>query len=337
VYVADLGNSRIDEFSSSGNFIKAWGWGVSDGQSQLETCTSSCQAGLNGGGAGEMSTPKWVAADSSGDIYVSDYANHRIEHFTSAGSFVEAWGWGVADGQSMFETCTNSCEPGLYGAGAGELALPEGLAADSSNDVYVADFDLNRIDQFAGSSASAASITSANTTRFTVGTAGSFTVTASGYPTPSLSESGPLPTGVSFHDNGDGNATLSGTPASGTGGSYPLTITAHNGVGSDATQSFTLTVDQPAAITSASTTRFTVGTADSFTVTASGYPTPSLSESGTLPTGVSFHDDGDASATISGTPSRKAVGTYNLTLMAKNGIGADATQSFTLVVAKKKK
>ena len=45
------------------------------------------------------------------------------------------------------------------------------------------------------------------------------------------------------------NATtgvLSGTPAAGTGGTYTLTFTAHNGVGSDATQSFTLTVNQAA-------------------------------------------------------------------------------------------
>ena len=44
----------------------------------------------------------------------------------------------------------------------------------------------------------------------------------------------------------NGTATLSGTPAAGTGGTYPLTFTAVNGVGSPATQSFTLTVAAPA-------------------------------------------------------------------------------------------
>src|SRR5204863_4931898 len=62
-------------------------------------------------------------------------------------------------------------------------------------------------------------ITSANSTAFTVGTAGTFTVTATGVPTPTLSESGSLPGGVSFVDNGDGTATLRGTPASGTAAS----------------------------------------------------------------------------------------------------------------------
>jgi hypothetical protein len=50
---------------------------------------------------------------------------------------------------------------------------------------------------------------------------------------------------VTFTDNGDGTATLAGTPASGTTGSYPLTITASNSAGSRQ-QSFTLTVGQQA-------------------------------------------------------------------------------------------
>ena len=76
-------------------------------------------------------------------------------------------------------------------------------------------------------------------------------MTTTGFPTSALTETGALPTGVTFVDNGDGTATLAGTPAAGTGGTYALTITAANGVTPDATQSFTLTVDQAPAITSA--------------------------------------------------------------------------------------
>src|SRR5580704_7956669 len=85
-------------------------------------------------------------------------------------------------------------------------------------------------------------ITSANNTTFTVGTAGNFSVNTTGSPTPALSESGSLPTPVTFKDNGNGTATIAGTPAAGTAGTYPITITASNGVGTAATQSFTLTV-----------------------------------------------------------------------------------------------
>ena len=89
----------------------------------------------------------------------------------------------------------------------------------------------------------APAITSANNTTFTVGAAGSFTVTTIGFPTPSLTEAGALPSGVTFHDNNNGTATLGGTPAAGTAKNYPITITASNGVGTAATQSFTLTVN----------------------------------------------------------------------------------------------
>ena len=55
-------------------------------------------------------------------------------------------------------------------------------------------------------------------------------MTTTGFPTAALSETGALPTGVTFVDNGDGTATLAGTPAAGTVGTYAMTITAANGV-----------------------------------------------------------------------------------------------------------
>jgi Domain of unknown function (DUF1929)/PKD domain/Putative Ig domain len=183
-----------------------------------------------------------------------------------------------------------------------------------------------------GSGGTAPSITSANSTAFTVGTAGSFTVTATGSPTPSLSETGALPSGVTFKDNGNGTGTLSGTPASGTGGTYPLTFTASNGVGTAASQSFTLKVNQAPAITSANNTTFTLGAAGSFTVTTTGSPTPSLSETGALPSGVTFKDNGNGTGTLSGTPASGTAGTYPLTFTASNGVGTAASQSFTLTV-----
>ena len=89
-------------------------------------------------------------------------------------------------------------------------------------------------------------ITSPSSTTFTVGSPGTFTVTTTGFTPPAtLTETGALPTGVSFVINGNGTATLAGTPATGTAGTYPLTITATNSV-SSATQSFTLTVAAPA-------------------------------------------------------------------------------------------
>ena len=178
----------------------------------------------------------------------------------------------------------------------------------------------------------APAITSAASTTFTTGAAGSFTVSTSGFPSPALTSTGTLLTGVSLVDNGNGTATLAGTPVAGTGGSYPLTITATNGVGAAASQSFALSVDQAPAITSASSTTFVTGAAGTFTVTTSGYPAAALTETGALPSGVTLTDNGHGTATLAGTPAASTGGTYALTISAGNGVGTAATQSFSLTV-----
>ncbi len=170
----------------------------------------------------------------------------------------------------------------------------------------------------------APTITSANSATFAVGSAGSFTVTATGTPAPTLSESGALPSGVTFNAS---TGALGGTPAAATGGTYPITITAQNGIATAASQNFTLNVNQAPAITSANNTTFTVGSAGSFTITATGTPAPALSESGALPSGVTFNA---STGTLGGTPSTN--GSYPLTITAHNSAGADATQTFTLTV-----
>jgi hypothetical protein len=168
---------------------------------------------------------------------------------------------------------------------------------------------------------------------FIVGAAGGpVTFTATGIPTPALSESGALPSGVTLTDNGNGTATLAGTPAAGTVGSYPITIGAANGTPPNATLSFTLTVDQAAALTGPASDTFTVNSPGSDTFTATGTPTPALSESGALPSGVTFTDHSDGTATLAGTPAAGTVGTYHLVITAHNGEGADATLPFTLTV-----
>ena len=95
----------------------------------------------------------------------------------------------------------------------------------------------------------APAITSTNAATFTTGTSGSFTVKTSGFPTSAVSNTNftgctksALPSGVTLADNHNGTATLSGKPAAGTNSVYTLCLTASNGVGSSATQVFTLTV-----------------------------------------------------------------------------------------------
>ena len=152
-----------------------------------------------------------------------------------------------------------------------------------------------------------------------------FTVSATGSPLPGFGETGSLPSGVSLVDNGNGTATLSGTPAQGSGGVYPITLIATNGYVPSATQSFTLTVDESPSIASANSQTFIAGTPTSFTVQAYGYPKPSIAVSGTLPPGVSFVDNGNGTGTLSGSASSASNSSYPLTIMATSG-GTHATQ-----------
>ena len=168
---------------------------------------------------------------------------------------------------------------------------------------------------------SAPSITSADHTAFTTGSAGSFTVTGTGAPAPTFSETGTLPAGVSFNST---TGVLSGTPTA--SGSFSITMGAANGVGSNASQSFTLTVNAAPTITSGASKVFVKGVAGSFTVTATGYPAPTFSETGTLPTGITLNSSGVLSGTSTQT------GSFPVTMTATNGVGTDATQNFTVNV-----
>ena len=170
-------------------------------------------------------------------------------------------------------------------------------------------------------------ITSANNTTFQVGVQSSFTVATTGYPIAGLTEAGALPNGVGFVDNGNGTGTLSGKPTA--SGVFPISFNATNTAG-NTNQPFTLTVVQTPAITSANNTTFQVNVQGSFTVTSTGYPTPGLTESGALPNGVGFVNNGNGTGTLSGKPT--VSGTFPISFTATNTAGS-STQNFTLTVA----
>ena len=175
-------------------------------------------------------------------------------------------------------------------------------------------------------------ITSVATTTFISGQANSFTVTATGIPTPSINRSGTLPTGVNFVDHGDGTGTLSGNPAATSNASYTITFTANNGIGSPAVQTFVLNIHVPPQFTSLGAAAFKVGSPNSFTVTTLGIPTNAITEVGALPAGVSLVDNGNDTATLSGNPAPGSAPSYTFTITATNGVGSPANQSFVLTV-----
>jgi len=86
------------------------------------------QWGRAGTADGEFLGPGGIAVDASGNVFVADYGNHRIQKFTGTGTFLLKWG-------------TN-------GTGDGQFNGPEGVAVDASGNVYVTDFSNHRIQKF---------------------------------------------------------------------------------------------------------------------------------------------------------------------------------------------
>ena len=155
VYVVDRGNNRVDELDSTGALLRAWGWGVADGTTHaLQSCTSSCHAGLPGSGAGQFEQPEGVAVDNSPglsphDVYVVDRGNHRVEKFTDTGGFLLMFG-GEVNKTTKGDVCLagQECQAGVSGTANGrfELGFGDVIAVGSTGTVYVG--DLNRVQEF---------------------------------------------------------------------------------------------------------------------------------------------------------------------------------------------
>jgi DNA-binding beta-propeller fold protein YncE len=76
--------------------------------------------GSEGSGDSEFVGPSGIAVHSSGDVYVTDMSNSRIQKFDSNGNFISTWG--------------------AEGSGEGEFSYPTGVAVDASGEyVYVVD------------------------------------------------------------------------------------------------------------------------------------------------------------------------------------------------------
>ena len=178
----------------------------------------------------------------------------------------------------------------------------------------------------------APAFTSANNTAFTVSAAGTFTVTATGFPAPTFSETGTLPTGATLTAAG----VLSGTPT--VAGSYPITITASNGILPNATQSFTLTVNKAAPTITFGTAPTPTYLGGNFTVSATTTNTDSsaltysqVSGPCALVSGATFSSSGAGTCVVKA--SGAATANFNAASATQNVTIAQATPTVTFGAA----
>ncbi len=146
-----------------------------------------------------------------------------------------------------------------------------------------------------------------------------------------------LPGWLAFTDNGDGTATLTGTPAAADVGEHAVSLNVSDGTDS-ATQEFTITVgtatveNEPPAFTSDPVEAAAEGESYTYEVTASDPDGDALTITATdLPGWLALEDRGDGTAALSGTPGAGDVGEHAITLEVSDG--TDRTvQEFTLTV-----
>jgi DNA-binding beta-propeller fold protein YncE len=84
--------------------------------------------GSKGNGDGQFNFPTGIAVDNSGNLYVADKENHRVQKFSSEGAFLLKWG--------------------REGTGKGQFYFPIGVAVDSAGNLYVVDEGNHRIQKF---------------------------------------------------------------------------------------------------------------------------------------------------------------------------------------------
>lgn len=145
--------------------------------------------------------------------------------------------------------------------------------------------------------------------------------------------SGALPPGLHLNRTA---GIISGTPERGGLFDFTLIVSDRSTQTSPHTdnvarKAMSIAVDEAPAFTSPPRARAEAGVSFSFTVRTKGYPAASLTETGALPSGFSFTDNGNGTATLAGIALSNSQRLYPLTLSASNASGT-TRQSFRLTV-----
>ena len=140
VFVSDPAAHRVEEFTSTGEFILMFGKDV-DQSTGSNVCTAeshdTCQVGTAASTPGAFSSTSqlWLTVDnsdssSSGDVYVGDPGDNFVSKFDASGQLVESWG---KEGQLDGSTAPDgpfSVNGGLEGVGIGSAGTLYIVAKD---------------------------------------------------------------------------------------------------------------------------------------------------------------------------------------------------------------
>ncbi len=130
IFIADAGNQRIRKINSLGIITTVVGNGTSGYSGDNVLATSA-----------QLNSPISVAVDNAGNLFISDESNNRIRKVNSSGTITTIAGNGTAsfggDGGAATAAMLNS---------------PAFIALSSTGDLYVGDFDNNRVRKISFSS-----------------------------------------------------------------------------------------------------------------------------------------------------------------------------------------
>jgi sugar lactone lactonase YvrE len=123
LFIADLGNNRIRKVTTDG---------------VITTIAGSANTGFSGDGGpasfAQLHTPVNVTVDGLGNLYISDLGNRRVRKINASGTITTAAG--------------NGDFGAFYGDGGPAISssvLPTDVAVDASGNLFIADYDHNRV------------------------------------------------------------------------------------------------------------------------------------------------------------------------------------------------
>jgi hypothetical protein len=157
MYIADTANNRVQEVPASSG--TQWGQPMTVDDVYTVAGAASGVSGYSANGAKETASfldrPDGVALDSSGDLYVSNYAGNTVQEIAATSH--TQWGIAMTQGDvytlagSAAGTSGASANGAVAGSSSALVSGPAMLSFDASGDLYIADSANNRVVEVAAS------------------------------------------------------------------------------------------------------------------------------------------------------------------------------------------